>query len=115
MGGARGRAESDTAKEMATHSSILAWRIPGTGEPGGLPSMGPTKMSSWERVPGGKQDPGRCQGSLKVGGPFTLGPGLWGKKTRLVVSPEAGLFPGRAEVTHGQVKHPGQTHSWSRH
>ena len=27
-------------KEMATHSSVLAGRIPGTGEPGGLPSMG---------------------------------------------------------------------------
>ena len=27
-------------KEMATHSSVLAWRIPGTGEPSGLPSMG---------------------------------------------------------------------------
>ena len=27
-------------KEMATHSSVLAWRIPGTGEPGVLPSMG---------------------------------------------------------------------------
>ena len=27
-------------KEMATHSSVLAWRIPGTEEPGGLPSMG---------------------------------------------------------------------------
>ena len=27
-------------KEMANHSSVLAWRIPGTGEPGGLPSMG---------------------------------------------------------------------------
>ena len=27
-------------KETATQSSILAWRIPGTGEPGGLPSMG---------------------------------------------------------------------------
>ena len=27
-------------KEMATHSNILAWRIPGTGEPGGLPYMG---------------------------------------------------------------------------
>ena len=27
-------------REMATHSSILAWRISGTGEPGGLPSMG---------------------------------------------------------------------------
>ena len=27
-------------KEMAAHSSVLAWRISGTGEPGGLPSMG---------------------------------------------------------------------------
>ena len=27
-------------KEMATHSNILAWRIPGTEKPGGLPSMG---------------------------------------------------------------------------
>ena len=27
-------------KEMPTHSNVLAWRIPGTGEPGGLPSMG---------------------------------------------------------------------------
>ena len=27
-------------KEMATHFSVLAWRIPGMGEPGGLPSMG---------------------------------------------------------------------------
>ena len=46
-----GRWKSDTAKrldfhfhtlekEMATHSSVLAWRIPGTGEHGGLPSMG---------------------------------------------------------------------------
>ena len=31
-------------KEMATHSSVLSWRIPGMGEPGGLPSMG------WHRV-----------------------------------------------------------------
>ena len=46
-----GREESDATerlhfhfhaleKEMANHSSVLAWRIPGTGEPGGLPSMG---------------------------------------------------------------------------
>ena len=27
-------------KEMATHSSVVAWRIPGMGEPGGLPSVG---------------------------------------------------------------------------
>ena len=45
----RGRMESDTTerlqfhaleKEMATYSSVLAWRIPGIGEPGRLPSMG---------------------------------------------------------------------------
>ena len=46
-----GREESDTTeslhfhfyaleKEMATHSSVFAWRIPGMAEPGGLPSMG---------------------------------------------------------------------------
>ena len=32
--------EDPLEKEMATHSSVLAWRIPGTGESGGLPSMG---------------------------------------------------------------------------
>jgi len=31
-------------KELATHSSILAWRIPGTEEPGGLPSMGSLRV-----------------------------------------------------------------------
>ena len=33
---------------MATHSSILAWRIPGTGVPGGLPSMGRTESDTSE-------------------------------------------------------------------
>ena len=32
--------EDHLEKEIATHSSVLAWRIPGMGEPGGLPSMG---------------------------------------------------------------------------
>ena len=31
-------------KEMATHSGVLAWRIPGTGEPDGLPSMGSRRV-----------------------------------------------------------------------
>ena len=31
-------------KEMATHSIVLAWRIPGMGEPGGLPSMGSCRV-----------------------------------------------------------------------
>ena len=38
-------------KEMATHSSVLAWRIPGTGEPGELPSMGSHRVRhNWERL-----------------------------------------------------------------
>ena len=35
-------------KEMETHSGILAWRIPGTEEPGGLPSMGRTELDTTE-------------------------------------------------------------------
>ena len=34
--------------EMATHSSVLAWRIPGAGEPGGLPSMGSPRVETTE-------------------------------------------------------------------
>ena len=37
-----------TEKAMATHSSVLAWRIPGTAEPGGLPSNG--IVQSWTRL-----------------------------------------------------------------
>ena len=33
-------------KEMATHSSVLAWRIPGTGDPGGLPSLGSHRVGT---------------------------------------------------------------------
>ena len=36
--------EDPLEKEIATHSSILAWRIPGTEEPGGLPSMGSQRV-----------------------------------------------------------------------
>ena len=46
-------------KEMATHSSVLAWRIPGTAEPGGLPSMGLHRVghdwSDLEVVVGGEE------------------------------------------------------------
>ena len=37
-------------KEMATHSSVLAWRIPGTEEPGGLQSMGSQELDTAERL-----------------------------------------------------------------
>ena len=44
--------EDPLEKEMATHSSELAWRIPGTGELGGLPSMGSHRVGydSWAAV-----------------------------------------------------------------
>ena len=42
-------------KEMATHSSVLAWRIPGMGEPSVLPSMGSHRVG-WIR--GHREDPG---------------------------------------------------------
>ena len=57
-----GHIESDTTerlhfhfsaleKEMATHSSVLAWRIPGMGEPGGLPSMGSHRVGhNWSTL-----------------------------------------------------------------
>ena len=35
-------------KEMATHSSVLVWRVPGTGEPGGLTSMGYIELDTTE-------------------------------------------------------------------
>ena len=36
---------------MATHSSVLAWRIPGTGDPGGLPSMGSHRVGhDWSNL-----------------------------------------------------------------
>ena len=38
-------------KEVATHSSVLAWRIPGTGEPGGLPSLGSHRVGhDWSHL-----------------------------------------------------------------
>ena len=37
-------------KEMATHSSVLAWRISGTAEPGGLPSMGSHRVGHTEAI-----------------------------------------------------------------
>ena len=38
-------------KEMAIHSSVLAWRIPGTGEPGGLPSLGSHRVGhDWSNL-----------------------------------------------------------------
>ena len=48
-------------KEMATHSSVLAWRIPGKGEPGGLPSIGSHRVGhNW-----GQQQQPSSRGSFQ--------------------------------------------------
>ena len=43
--------EDPLEKEMATHSSILAWKIPWTEEPGGLQSMGFSRQEYWSGLP----------------------------------------------------------------
>ena len=51
-------------KEMATHSSVPAWRIPGTGEPGWLPSMGSHRVRhDWSNLAAAAA----VMGSLRVG------------------------------------------------
>ena len=55
-------------KEMATHSSVLAWRIPGTGEPGGLPSMGSHSQTRLKWLSLAK---------LRVVPDVALGPAAW--------------------------------------
>ena len=53
-------------KEMATHSNVLAWRIPGTGEPGGLPSMGSHRVEhNWS-------DLAAAAAAAPLGKPITL-------------------------------------------
>ena len=51
---------------MATHSSVLAWRIPGMGEPGGLPSMGSHSRTRLKRLSSSRegQDPGQALPTL---------------------------------------------------
>ena len=48
-------------KEMATHSSVLAWRIPGRGEPGGLPSRGSQSRTQLKRLKQQQREGNRAQ------------------------------------------------------
>ena len=52
-------------KEMATHSSVLSWRIPGTREPGGLPSMGSHRVGQdWSDLAAAAAGPRRQRSQL---------------------------------------------------
>ena len=55
---------------MATHSSVLAWRIPGTGEPGGLPSLGSHRVG---------HDGSDSSSSSSSGTSEEFAEGLWNK------------------------------------
>ena len=58
-------------KEMATHSSVLDWRIPGTGEPGGLPSMGSHRVGhDWSDLAAAAE-------VVSLSFDFSLGRRLW--------------------------------------
>ena len=60
----------EAEKAMATHSSVLAWRIPGTGEPDGLPSLGLHRVGhNWsDLVPGASMRNSACGKGHEEGG-----------------------------------------------
>ena len=59
-------------KEMATHSSVLAWRIPGTGEPGGLPCVGSHRVGhDWSDLAAAASDR-KKQASVTFFSPFSI-------------------------------------------
>ena len=52
---------------MVTHSSILAWRIPGTEEPGGMPSMGSHRIGhDWSDLAAAAAEEEKMKGSEKT-------------------------------------------------
>ena len=97
---------------MATHSSVLAWRIPGTGEPGGLPSMGSHRVRhGWSNLAaaagfsGGsvvKTPPAKAGDSRDVGSIWKI---LWRRKWQ----PTPVFLPGKF---HGQRNLVGYS-SWA--
>ena len=71
---------------MATHSSVLAWRIPGTGEPGGLPSMGSYRVGhDWSDLAAGLYSPWNSPGQNTGVSSLSLLQGIF---------PTQGLNPG---------------------
>ena len=66
-------------KEMATHSSVLTWRTPGTGEPGGLPSMVAQSRTQLKQLSSSSSSMGQeTLNGCKVGQVSSPSPGLGG-------------------------------------
>ena len=65
-------------KEMATHSSVLAWRIPGAGEPGGLPSMGSHRLGhDWSDLAAAAKSLQMVTSAMKLKDSCSLEEKLW--------------------------------------
>ena len=99
-------------KEMATHSSVLAWRIPGTGEPSGLPSMGSHRVEhNWSDLAAAAaaENPGSRDYTLK--GVFGLeGPCVDQEVSRLHSKTSLRLFCASLVDTGGRY-----CHAWALH
>ena len=82
-------------KEMATHSSVPSWRIPGTGEPGGLPSMGSHRVGhDWSDLAAAAAVTDGAESGSQCSCMFTLMLLTWGAslgKSRNSVIQETGL------------------------
>ena len=91
-------------KEMATHSSVLAWRIPGTGEPVGLPSTGSHRVGHNWRIPGtGRPGVLWFMGSQRVGHDWATDL-IWSDLKRLNSSSSKGLADLWGAHTWGKLK-----------
>ena len=112
-------------KEMATHSSVLAWRVPGTGEPRGLPSMGSHRAGhDWSdlaaaatgneglpRWPSGKESACQCKRHKRCWFDPWVGKIAWRRKWQ----PTPVLLPGKSQGQRSLAATvQGVTQSWTR-
>ena len=95
---------------MATHSSVLAWKIPGTGEPGGLPSLGSHRVGhDWSDLAAAAVLFSCFPGGLQCGRP---GFNPWvGKICRRAWQPTSVFLPGKS---HGWRSLVGYYSPWGR-
>ena len=96
-------------KEMATHSSVLAWRIPGTGEPGGLPSVGSQRVRhNWSDLAAAAADTSQLRESLSYRWRVNH---LWSKGRTNCKSP---VNPQAEEFSFHKCKNRSSKNNWTR-
>ena len=86
-------------KEMATHSSILAWRIPWTGEPGGLQSMG---LQNWPQL-STQHTTYKAKAKVWTVGTWMVGKKMKSQKRCASNRKSRGRGTGGERITHGRL------------